>query len=509
MTRSMRTAISVLGAFWVLALSLLTVWHKIWAPVFAPGLRTQADGQTRSTDYTSPLRAGSFRDELEGRWDEIGSVASLQHPIHGNLGRTVGWASIGIVRLEGGALVMRVEPVDDCTVSTGFRHESGGDPERGVIVALFARCRDEDRPYHAGCAYEWDMRDGKERLWADGRLLAQRNRRGDDRVHTMSFALRGDSLRGSLDGGPPLQARAGGSQTGTVGFGAHGSPAVTFDWFALDRADAAPPPSRYLVDVGAPFDLYDDFAANAPGRDNTQTVGLTSATGIGSSDSGPHAPWYIVAAPQWANHMTVYHRRAGDRYMDTLAFNNIVLCPIDSKHAQECTVRALTGDLLNEADPDERYSTFPHVPRRGTSLLVRVQDPERPWAGCYSLTYDSGVRKVTLFRYEQAGLPDPLDRSEPVPVRAVPLASAGAAKAPAACELWVRARGNELSGGLGEATLVAATDSTFPTGFVGYGARPDAVGVFRWVSMQGAPQMSQPPSPSGTLRRIAPDPPGR
>jgi len=434
-----------------------------------------------------PVLTGSFREDFKGEGPRNGSSTSLEHPVHGDLGHSLIWPVADVVEVGAGAFMLRVEPVSDCTVSTSFQHRSGGDPECGVFVALFARCRDDDSPYAMGCAYEWDMRDAKERLWANGRLLAQRDRKGDGAMHTLSFALRGRNLRGSIDGGPPLEASGADPSEGTVGFGAHGTPAVVFDWFQLDHAKDPLRRPTYPVDAGARFDLLDDFAANAPGRDNSQSVSNSSAESIYRGDFGPHAPWYIVAAPEYENRMIVFHREGPSGYVDTLAFSNVVLCPIDSKRARTCTVRALTGDLLTEADPKRRYSDVPNAPRRGTSLLVRVQDPERPWAGCYCLSYDWAARRARLLRYEQSGPPDTMSRREPVPVRAVTLATAVIEGGPRSCELWVQADGRKLVGGLGHRALLRATDDTFPTGFVGYGARPDAVGVFRWVRMQGAP----------------------
>ncbi|MCK4324571.1 MAG: hypothetical protein KAW89_08585 [Armatimonadetes bacterium] len=52
-------------------------------------------------------------------------------------------------------------------------------------------------------------------------------------------------------------------------------------------------------------------------------------------------------------------------------------------------------------------------------------------------------------------------------------------------EIWLSADSAEISGGLGDETLVTATDATYPSGYVGFGARPNAYAIFEWVHMRG------------------------
>ena len=161
------------------------------------------------------------------------------------------------------------------------------------------------------------------------------------------------------------------------------------------------------------------------------------------------------------------------------------MCVIDSRNAGDCTVRSLI------AGPPSGMSA--HLGTYGQSeedmrdcLLVRVRDCAEPWAGCYALVYAAAARRLELVRYDPAER-DSTQRYDGPPPGAKLLAQAEVPGSPVGRFMWFMARGSALSGGIGQAQLVSATDATYPRGYVGFGARPDAFAAFSRVEMRGGP----------------------
>ncbi|GAG44792.1 unnamed protein product, partial [marine sediment metagenome] len=76
---------------------------------------------------------------------------------------------------------------------------------------------------------------------------------------------------------------------------------------------------------------------------------------------------------------------------------------------------------------------------------------------------------------------------EQIPVNATVLAEATPGALAPASELWISAQGSNITGGLDKDTLVAAMDTAYPSGYVGFGAQPDSYAVFKWVEMRSGP----------------------
>ena len=95
---------------------------------------------------------------------------------------------------------------------------------------------------------------------------------------------------------------------------------------------------------------------------------------------------------------------------------------------------------------------------------------------------------MALNRCDQTGPPLPNTFPETIPGRIVTLAQSspqGASFAPV--EMWLRAQGATLTGGLGDQTLVTATDATYPRGYVGFGTVRRNFCALNWVKLQGGP----------------------
>jgi hypothetical protein len=381
---------------------------------------------------------------------------------------------------------MHTDPVADCTTALSFRQEGDGSPESAAVVVLFARGQDDSKPYRTGYAYEWDARDGKERLWAAGQLLAERARPADAQAHTMRFALRGSSLIGRTDGQTPLEATDARFASGSVGFGAHGNPRIACDWYEVKRPEAGEPSVVEAIDVGGPFDVREPFRVSGEPAKTGFAIWTTSGYILQETGYGPHGPWYTSSRTAQGGMLTV-HSAADSEHEDAVALMGTVLCLIASKGATSSLVRAETAGPLARIYPQIKYQRSAAQARAGTSLLVRVQDSEYPWAGCYSLTYDCEEYTLELLRYDQAGPPNPSNWQEPVPVKRTVLDSIRLNERPVRDLLWLSAGVSEIQGGIGDEPPLSALDATYPNGYVGYGARPDTYGAFRWVEMRGRP----------------------
>ncbi len=486
----MRITICLLSIVWVLALGLLTAWHKIWVPFLdwqedpKPSLIRERPRPTAGTD-------GSFRDDFDGSYRVRTDQTDLDHPFHGIFRLDVDWPQIhandGTVELAGGAFMADIVPAADQTVSLNVRQSRGDDPTSGVVVALFARCEDRNKPYQTGYTFEWDMHDGKQRIWAAGKVLAECDAPGDTDAHTMTFTLDGETLRGSVDGQRRLQAKDTRFETGIVGFGGHGRPCVVFDWFELKRHTQAQAKRQTgpRVEVGGAFEVREDFAVHGDKRKHNSTgfaIGQKSIDELGFG----HTPSYIISGSPFRTNVAS-HRKVKGAYEDIVALADTVMCLIDSKRATECSLRTMAGDVMWHFDRDSTIGVFHAVPNKGSSLLVRVKDPMRPWTGCYCLTYDWQHNQLSLTRHDQAGPPLPGRWPEQIPVKVTVLAEATPDALGSAAELWISAQGSNITGGLDEDTLVTTVDTTYPSGYVGFGARPDSYGVFKWVEMRGGP----------------------
>ena len=503
MRRSSRVIIAVAGIVWVLALGSLVVWHKIWAPVLVVE-DAQVGGRT-DIFADIPHQVGtSFTDDFDGVYRARSDQIDLHHPLHGVFKFKADWAQIhahdGSVELRSGAFMQDIKPAGDCTVSLKFQQSRGGDRSAAVVVALLARCGDKTKPYQSGYAFEWDMHDGKQRIWGGGEVLVERDAPGDTALHTMSFELQGESLRGSVDGQPVLEAEDSRYETGIVGFGGNGRPCVVFDSFALKRPDDAGGHAAGPLDVGVPFDLREGFDVVAGAGGGTRyliggpslAAGATSYTGNwGGADAGTverHLPRHVVSScnNSGASYGFAYrYRTHTSTHGDLVAFSNMVMCLIDSKNAADCTVRTLFGDIVGRFPYPETLSRNRRKSDVSASLLVRVQKPDYPWAGCYCLTYNWQRNELQLVRHDQAGPPRPGHWPPQIPVKSEVLATATGSNWHPEAELWLSAEGAQITGGLDDKTLVSATDTSYPSGYVGFGSLPETSAVFQWVEMRG------------------------
>ncbi len=500
MRRSSRATIGVASVTWVLALGSLVVWHQIWAPV----LVVEDVSVPPRIPFFPPIPHGvrtSFTDDFDGVYRARSDQTDLRHPLHGVFKFKVDWAQIhagdGSVELSSGAFMHDIRPAGDCTVSLKFQHFRGGERGAAVVVALLARCQDKSNPYQSGYAFEWDMHDAKQRIWGGGEVLAERDAPGDAARHTMAFDLQGETLRGSVDGQPALQVKDSRYETGIVGFGGHGRPSIVFDSFALKRLDDA----AGLLDVGAPFDVREGFDL-VEGLEESQSVvpispsQLTSYTGRyappdGARIVGRHLPEYIVSSCRDAGSGVwgyAYRRGTPAAAHDYLvAFASMVICLIDSKNAADCTVRMLAGDIGAHFSDVQTVMWDLQERDVAASLLVRVQKPDYILAGCYCLTYNWQGNELQLIRHDQAGPPHPGVWPAQIPVKSEVLATATGSNWHPQAELWLSAQGAQITGGLDDKTLVSATDTLYPSGYVGFGGLEGALAVFQWVEMRGGP----------------------
>ena len=374
-TRS-RLAIALGSILWLLGLSCLIVWHQIWAPVFA------APGQTTSTatPYYANDPGGSFRDDFDANEPLERREVDIVHPRHGPFAYEADAPGGGQVRLTGGALMAATRPVQDGTVSVCFSHPDGGDPAAGVFVTVFGRVQDETqpngrnlRPYQTGYAFEWDMHDGRQRLWAGSTLLAERPAPGDSHPHTLALVMQGTALQGLVDGAVALQASDSRYQTGLVGFGGHGRLPIVFTRFELARPGQGGP--KPPVDVGAPFDLTEAF--NGLGDEREQDRDKETYSYGSSGKPTVYRPWYAVHGSYGQN---VRRRRDG---VNQVILAECFYLPLDSKHARACTVTASCGRI--RLMPREQAYTPPL--ERGSSL------PMRPWRGAMVWTTTGSSRR--------------------------------------------------------------------------------------------------------------------
>ncbi len=485
MNRSRRVAISALSIVWIVGIGLLTAWHQIWAPY----LSSLAKSRPRHTPLPEPkVIQGSFRDEFDEHPDPYGSPVTLDHPVHGALGLSIAWSHTqgGMATLKAGALMMHTDPVADCTTALSFGQEGGADPAVPALVVLFARCQDSGEPYRTGYAYEWDMRERKERIWAAGQLLVERPRPGDGQLHTMSFVANGSSLTGRIDGGAALQAEDTRFTAGSVGFGAHGDPRIVCDWYELKRPGAEEPTVAQAIDVGAPFAVRELFQLSGEAAKENAAVFTTDGAILSATDYGPHGPWYTISRTGMGGMLTM-HGPSDGAPGNPVAFVQTALCLIASKGATSSVVRAQQAGSMARMYPDMKYQPSAAEAAPGTSLMVRMQEPEQAWAGCYSLTYDCEQQSIELRRYDKAGPPRPAMWLEPFPVKSTVLDSVRLAGVPTDAIMWISAEGSKIEGGTGDSARVSAVDATYPSGYVGYGAPPGAYGTFRWVEMKGRP----------------------
>jgi len=503
MRRSSRVTIAVASITWVLALGSLVVWHKIWAPVFVVE-HVKIAYRTYPFDHIPHEVGTSFTDDFDGVYRARSDQVDLHHPLHGVFKFKVDWAQIhagdGSVELSGGAFMQDIRPAGDATVSLKFQQSRGGDRGAAVVIALLARCGDRSNPYQSGYAFEWDMHDGKQRIWGGGEVLAECDAPGDGDLHTMSFDLQGESLRGSVDGQPVLEVEDSRYDTGTVGFGGNGRPCIVFDSFALQRSDDTGGHGSALLDVGAPFDVREDFELveglkerRAVLRGSALAARPTSYIGAyGGPDEarivGRHLPEYIVSPCKGTNSLwgDAYRRSTpAAAHGHVVAFASMVICLIDSKNAADCTVRMLAGDIAVHF-PDLQTLDWRRQDRDvAASLLVRVQKPDYPRAGCYCLTYNWERNELQLLRHDQAGPPRPGHWPPQIPVKSEVLATATGSNWHPRAELWLSAQGTQITGGLDDKTLVSVTDASYPRGYVGFGGLQDALAVFEWVEMRG------------------------
>jgi len=485
MSRSRRIAIGVLSIAWIVGIGLLTAWHQIWAP-YLSWLARPKSGYTPLPE-PKPIH-GSFRYEFEERPDPYGSPVRLGHPVYGDLGPTMGWGGggRGVGHLSAGALMMHTDPVTDCAAALNFGQEAGAEPEGAAVIALFARCQNGSQPYRTGYAYEWDMRQGRERIWAAGQLLAERSRPRDAELHTMVFVLEGDSLAGRIDGGAPLEASDNRFSSGQVGFGGCGDPQILCDWYELRRPDAGEARMAQPIDVGAPFALREPFRVSGPKAGESFAISTSDPYALPERDYGPYWPWYTYSRSS-RGQVLLLHDPADSALGDAVVFLGSALCLITSKGAASSTLRAGQAGPLIDLYPRADFDYAAAGTRPGASLLVRVQEPDQAWAGCYSLTYNCQEHTIALVRYDKAGPPDPAHWLEPFPVRSTVLDSSRLGGQATDAVIWIWAEGATIRGGIGDATLVSAVDATYPSGYVGYGAPAGMYGTFRWVEMKGQP----------------------
>ena len=497
MRRWLRHLIGLGGLVWGCALIVLVVWHVIWRP-----LHTDNGPQSWAASWSSDEQQAGAEDDLPPPFKDTFSAdlhprrehLAIRHPLHGEFRRYFVYTTPPQIE---GAVLLHVRRTQDCTLSLSFTDALGDRPSSGVVVAVFARCRDLRRPYESGLAYEWDMGAGEQRIWADGRILSRAKLAGASGDHRMTFELTGQSVRGATDGKAPLTASDPRPRKGVVGFAGHGRPDVAFSSLSMDvpgasprlPAPAAPAASAQVVALtaGGRFDERMDLRGRAQ-RDRAPTA--TSGLGRGGLQGAalPDLPRYIIHEGAMAGLTAT----STDERRPTI-LRDTVLCLIDSHGARDCSVRSLLARLPLEPQGIPRSDRDSRSPQLDC-LLVRVQDPAKPWGGCYAAVCDAARGSLELIRYDPS-VADPHDAYDAAPPGAKLLARAAMPGPALGQQLWLTASGPSLSAGIGSRLLVSASDGTYPAGYVGFGARPDAPGVFSQLELRGGPFERQPRVP--------------
>jgi hypothetical protein len=467
MRTSLRRVISLLSLLWLGLLALLIAWHLIWAPAFAAPL-SRPPARPMAQPSRSPDT--SFRDTFGSAFHPRRQAVDLDHPLYGAIALAAEEPHSGHASMTGGGFMMEIRPAGDCEVSLDFSA-----PARGPsLAAVFARVQDPSRPYATGLAFEWDLAAGKQRLWAAGKLLRERAAPGDLAAHTLGLVLRGHEVQALADGRPVLEASDAQFATGIVGFGGRGPLVCTA--FACQRSgDVAPA-------VGAAFEVTEDLSLDRSTGRSVTTYGGFPQLQEGAVP-GLHMYWYIDAASHGSS---ISSRRApaGSSSPSRLVMRDCALSVIDSRGAGNVALSARGGYDLMDVN-DLTAESIP-ITRAGCSLFARAQDPTRPWAAGYSLTYDWRARTLRLDRNDATGYPVPSNWRQDTPTRATVLAQAKLPASPVVLEFWLNATGPVLEAGAGPVRLSAA-DATYATGYAGFGARPGDTAIFRHVHLVGSP----------------------
>jgi hypothetical protein len=245
------------------------------------------------------------------------------------------------------------------------------------------------------------------------------------------------------------------------------------------------------VDVGTPFDIRDDFGVSAGTSDDHVVIAVTGAPTPPSGAGGLHAAWYIgsLGTPgTGVSTVSTRHDSTGPEPAIEVTLSDLVYCPIDSQRAGPARLTALVGERRRPADAEEDARSWGRpVDQPGSSLLVRVQNPEFPWGGCYAVTYNWLIGTLDLARYDTTGTVTEGGRLPRVFSHRTLLGSAAPKPLADTAELWLACDGPRLTAGLGRTQLLTAQDATYPVGHVGFGAQPGYRASFRSVRLQGRP----------------------